>query len=169
MCAFFLFSHDLFSEGTEGREGKKKNHKCICKATKIFKFSLLSSYIFSASYVRWKIKTRVREINCDDERMLGSCLRNENNKGINYCRHHQDRNDTALCTRFPWQPAKGRWMFHSRSVLRRVSINQTCIKSTRRLLWAVLGAGLFSCCCIITDKKHKAMRSLFVGHKLRNH
>lgn len=81
------------------------------------------------------------EINCNDERMLGSCLRNENNKGINYCRQHQDGNDTALCTRFPWQLAMGRWMFHSHSALQWASINQTCIKSTRFLLWAVLRAG----------------------------
>lgn len=97
--------------------------------------------------------------------MLGSCLRNEHNKGINYCRHHQDWNDTALCTPFPWQPARGRWMFHSHSALQYTSINHTCIKSTRFLLWALLRAGLFSCYCIIKEKQHKTMRSFLVKNK----
>lgn len=107
-------------------------------------------------------------MNCDDERTLGSCLRSENNKGINYCRHRQDWKDTALCTSFPWQLATGRWMFHSHSALQCTSINQTCIQSARFLLWAVLRAGLFSCYCIIMEKKPKTMRSLWVGNKLRN-
>lgn len=101
--------------------------------------------------------------------MWGSCLRNENNKGINYCRHHQDWNDTALCTWFPWQLAMGRWMFHSHSALQYMTINQTCIKSTRFLLWAVLRTGLFSCACISKEKQQKTMRSFLVGNKLRNY
>lgn len=124
---------------------------------------------FCAFYLRWKIKKPVCVINCHDERIRGSCLRDENNKGINYCRHHQGWNDTAMCTPFPWQLAMGRWMFHSHSAPRYTSINQTYIKSTRFLLWAERRAGLFSCYCIIMEKKHKTMRSFWAGNKLRNY
>lgn len=116
-----------------------------------------------------KDKKPVCMINCHDERIRGSCLRDENNKGINYCRHHQGWNDTAMCTPFPWQLAMGRWMFHSHSAPRYTSINQTYIKSTRFLLWAERRAGLFSCYCIIMEKKHKTMRSFWAGNKLRNY
>ena len=145
-----------------------KNHKCIFKPTEY-----LNSPKFYHTFLVLSIwderQKRVCMINCHDERILGSCLRSENNKGINYCRHHQDWNDTALCTRFPWQLAMGRWMFHSHSALRYTSINQTYIKSTRFLLWAVCRTSLFSCYCIIMEKQHRTMRSSWVGNKLRNY
>lgn len=48
----FLFYMTYFSNGTE-----RGNYKCMFKATRIFKFSLFLSCIFSTFYVRWKIKT----------------------------------------------------------------------------------------------------------------
>lgn len=152
-----------------GTEGGKKNHKCIFKEARIFKFSQILSYIFLCFLFEMQDKKPVCMINCHDERIRGSCLRDENNKGINYCRHHQGWNDTAMCTPFPWQLAMGRWMFHSHSAPRYTSINQTYIKSTRFLLWAERRAGLFSCYCIIMEKKHKTMRSFWAGNKLRNY
>lgn len=71
-----------------------QSHECI-KRRPIF---VIYIYIQCLSFLfeMKDFKKSACLINCDAERMRGSCLRNEHNKGINYCRHHR-AGMTLLC------------------------------------------------------------------------